>query len=42
VPDSMDAMMADTDPVRLGRVTEVMLQMKKLDLAALQRAYDGT
>jgi predicted 3-demethylubiquinone-9 3-methyltransferase (glyoxalase superfamily) len=41
VPDSMDAMMADTDPVRLGRVTEVMLQMKKLDLAALQRAYDG-
>jgi predicted 3-demethylubiquinone-9 3-methyltransferase (glyoxalase superfamily) len=41
VPESMDAMMADTDAVRLARVTEVMLQMKKLDVAALLQAYDG-
>ena len=41
VPTAMDTMMRDTDPVRLARVTEAFLQMKKFDLAALQRAYDG-
>ena len=41
VHTAMDSMMRDTDPVRLARVTEAFLQMKKFDLAALQRAYDG-
>ena len=41
VPASMDAMMADTNKERLARVTQVMLQMKKLDIAMLQRAYDA-
>jgi predicted 3-demethylubiquinone-9 3-methyltransferase (glyoxalase superfamily) len=41
VPTIMDEMMRDDDPERLGRVTEAFLQMKKFDIAALQRAYDG-
>lgn len=41
VPEAMDSMMADDNKERLGRVTQSMLQMKKLDLAALQRAYEG-
>jgi predicted 3-demethylubiquinone-9 3-methyltransferase (glyoxalase superfamily) len=41
VPTAMDEMMRDDDPVRLARVTEAFLQMKKFDIAALQRAYDG-
>jgi predicted 3-demethylubiquinone-9 3-methyltransferase (glyoxalase superfamily) len=41
VPSMMDAMMADTNKDRLARVTAAMLQMKRLDIAALQRAYDG-
>lgn len=41
VPTAMDAMMADPDPAKIARVTEAFLQMKKFDLAALQRAYAG-
>ena len=41
VPTAMESMMRDADPPRLARVTEAFLQMKKFDLAALQRAYDG-
>jgi predicted 3-demethylubiquinone-9 3-methyltransferase (glyoxalase superfamily) len=41
VPTAMESMMRDADPVRLARVTKAFLQMKKFDLAALQRAYDG-
>ena len=41
VPTAMDAMMQDKDPARLARVTQAFLKMKKFDLAALQRAYDG-
>jgi predicted 3-demethylubiquinone-9 3-methyltransferase (glyoxalase superfamily) len=41
VPTAMETMMQDRDPVRLARVTKAFLQMKKFDLAALQRAYDG-
>jgi len=32
-------LLADPDRTRAGRVMEVMLKMKKLDIAALQRAY---
>jgi 3-demethylubiquinone-9 3-methyltransferase len=31
----------DQDPKRVDRVTQAFLKMKKFDLAALQRAYDG-
>lgn len=41
VPAVMDKMMQDPDPERLARVTRAFLQMKKFDLAALHRAYDG-
>lgn len=41
VPAVMDMMMRDEDPERLSRVTQAFLKMKKFDLAALQRSYDG-
>ncbi len=41
VPTVMDKMMQDQNPKRLARVTQAFLAMKKFDLAALQRAYDG-
>jgi hypothetical protein len=34
-------MMKDPDPDRLQRVTQAFLEMKKLNLALLQEAYDG-
>ena len=40
-PTLMDKMMLDQDPERLDRVTQAFLPMKKFDLAALQRAYEG-
>ncbi|MFZ1769288.1 MAG: VOC family protein, partial [Caldilinea sp.] len=41
VPVAMDAMMQADNPERLARVTQAFLQMKKFDIAALQRAYAG-
>jgi predicted 3-demethylubiquinone-9 3-methyltransferase (glyoxalase superfamily) len=41
VPGELSTMMTDTDPERVNRVTQAVLEMKKLDLAALQEAYDG-
>jgi predicted 3-demethylubiquinone-9 3-methyltransferase (glyoxalase superfamily) len=33
--------MGDRDPARAGRVMQAMLQMKKIDIAGLQRAHEG-
>jgi hypothetical protein len=33
--------MADRNPARSKRVSDAMLQMVKLDLAALERAYES-
>ena len=41
VPTDMDQMMQDQDPERAARVTRAFLKMKKFDLAALRRAYEG-
>jgi predicted 3-demethylubiquinone-9 3-methyltransferase (glyoxalase superfamily) len=41
VPAKLDELMRDTDPARSKRVTDVMLKMVKLDLAALEKAYRG-
>jgi predicted 3-demethylubiquinone-9 3-methyltransferase (glyoxalase superfamily) len=41
VPKPLGAMLGDADPARGQRVMQAMLQMVKLDLPALQRAYDG-
>lgn len=39
VPARLDDMMADKDPARSKRVTDALLQMVKLDIALLERAY---
>lgn len=40
-PTVLGDMMKDRDRVRAGRVMKAMLEMKKLDIAALQRAHAG-
>jgi predicted 3-demethylubiquinone-9 3-methyltransferase (glyoxalase superfamily) len=42
VPTVMTEMMRDPDPEKIARVTAAFLPMKKLDIATLQRAYEGT
>jgi len=42
MPESLDIMMSDPDPVKADRVGAAMLKMTgKLDLAELERAYRG-
>ena len=41
VPNVMPRLLADPDPAKAGRVMEAMMQMKKLDIAALERAHAG-
>ena len=41
VPAQFDTWMRDADPARSKRVTDAMLQMIKLDIAALEKAYRG-
>jgi predicted 3-demethylubiquinone-9 3-methyltransferase (glyoxalase superfamily) len=40
VPTALGKMMSDKDPEKSKRVMQAMLQMKKLDIEALRRAYD--
>ncbi len=39
-PRILGEMLSDPDPVKSKRVMEAMLQMKKIDIAALKKAYD--
>ncbi len=41
VPLALGELMADPDPEKVRRVTQAMLQMSKLDIAQLRRAYAG-
>ncbi|HEX2905871.1 MAG TPA: VOC family protein [Phototrophicaceae bacterium] len=41
IPRALGELMSDPDPVKAQRVMQAMLQMKKIDIAALQRAYDS-
>jgi predicted 3-demethylubiquinone-9 3-methyltransferase (glyoxalase superfamily) len=41
VPAVLDEMIADKDVARSRRVSDAMLKMVKLDIAALKAAYDG-
>ncbi|MGC1177042.1 MAG: VOC family protein [Candidatus Saccharimonadales bacterium] len=40
IPDILGKLMSDPDPEKSGRVTQAMMKMKKIDIAALQQAYD--
>jgi predicted 3-demethylubiquinone-9 3-methyltransferase (glyoxalase superfamily) len=40
-PTILGAMLQDKDPAKARRVMQAMLRMTKIDIAALQRAYDG-
>jgi predicted 3-demethylubiquinone-9 3-methyltransferase (glyoxalase superfamily) len=41
VPTAMGDMLKDKDEKKLARVTEAFLKMKKFDINALKRAYEG-
>ena len=42
VPTILPKMLMDPDPENSGRAMKAMLQMKKIDIDALKRAYAGT
>ena len=39
VPGALNKMMNDKDPARSKRVTDAMLKIVKLDVAAIEKAY---
>lgn len=41
VPAALQKYLADSDPERVGRVTKAFMQMKKFDIAELEKAYEG-
>jgi predicted 3-demethylubiquinone-9 3-methyltransferase (glyoxalase superfamily) len=41
IPSALGELMSDPDPVKAQRVVDAMLQMRKIDIAGLQRAYEG-
>ncbi|HTI08179.1 MAG TPA: VOC family protein [Puia sp.] len=41
VPTVLGKLMNDPDPVKAQRVMGAMMQMSKIDIAGLQKAYDG-
>ena len=41
VPRALIELMQDNDPAKSARVVQAMLQMTKIDIAVLQRAYQG-
>ena len=42
IPTALKEMLQDPDPAKSQRVMQALLRMKKLDLGALKKAYDGT
>jgi predicted 3-demethylubiquinone-9 3-methyltransferase (glyoxalase superfamily) len=41
VPTILEKLLQDEDSEKANRVMQAMLQMKKLDIAGLQAAYEG-
>ncbi len=41
VPKQLGEMLSDKDPKKAGAVMQAMLQMKKIDIAKLQKAHDS-
>jgi predicted 3-demethylubiquinone-9 3-methyltransferase (glyoxalase superfamily) len=42
IPQRLNELMSDPDKEKAGRATQAMLQMKKIDVAKLEKAYAGT
>jgi predicted 3-demethylubiquinone-9 3-methyltransferase (glyoxalase superfamily) len=42
VPTALAKLLGDPDPAKVQRVMGAMLQMKKIDVAVLKKAYSGT
>jgi predicted 3-demethylubiquinone-9 3-methyltransferase (glyoxalase superfamily) len=41
IPTALPELLGGPDPVKSGRAMQAMLQMSKIDIATLRRAYDG-
>jgi predicted 3-demethylubiquinone-9 3-methyltransferase (glyoxalase superfamily) len=41
IPTTLGRLLGDPDPAKAGRAMHAMLQMNKIDIAALERAYAG-
>lgn len=41
IPTLLGKLLGDKDPVKANRAMQAMLQMKKIDMAGLQKAHDG-
>jgi predicted 3-demethylubiquinone-9 3-methyltransferase (glyoxalase superfamily) len=41
IPSALREMLQDKDPAKAGRVMQAMLQMQKIDIGGLRRAYEG-
>lgn len=41
IPTALPTLLGDPDRAKAGRAMQAMLQMQKIDAAALQRAFDG-
>jgi len=41
IPKALGRMLSDSDPAKTGRAMNAMLQMNKLDIERLQRAFEG-
>jgi len=41
IPAALEQMMSGKEPARAKRVTDALLKMVKLDIAALEKAYQG-
>ncbi|HYF33492.1 MAG TPA: VOC family protein [Chitinophagaceae bacterium] len=41
VPKALPEMLQDNDKAKAGRAMQAMMQMKKIDIATLQKAYNG-
>ena len=41
IPTAMMEMIGDKDPVKAGRAMQAMMTMKKIDIAAIKKAFDG-
>ncbi len=41
VPTALERLLSGPDPAKSERATQALMQMRKIDIAALQRAYDA-